>query len=82
MRGNQKEILPIFYLFAFLFHVNNHYICEVKYFHSFTAQIAVPLLILKWQTLCIFNEWVMTEYFDVESEKLFCVDKHFLRLCG
>ena len=24
----------------------------------------------------------MTEYFDVESEKLFCVDKHFLKLCG
>jgi len=80
MRGNQKEIPPIFYLFTFLFHVNNHYVCEVKYCQLFTGHIAVPLLILKWQTLCIFNEWTMTEYFDVESEKLFCVDKHFLNV--
>jgi hypothetical protein len=82
MRGNQKEIPPIFYLFTFLFHVNNHYIYEVEYCHSFTGQNAVPQLIPKWQTLCIFNEWAMTEYFEVESEKLFCVDKYFLKLCG
>lgn len=56
MRGNQKEIPPIFLSFTFLFHVNNHYICEVKYSQSCTGQTAVPLLILKWQTLCIFNE--------------------------
>jgi hypothetical protein len=63
MRDNQKEILTIFYLLTFLFHINNHYICEVKYCRSFysshnslTGQTALPLLILKWQALCILND--------------------------